>query len=167
MARNNKDRNIIVDAARHQLDEFIRLKGMRRTPERYTILAKIITFDKLFSIDDIMLLMESQIFRVCKATVYNAVQTFCQAGILRKHSYNNTSVKYELALKTGGNVHLICTVCGSVKVSNDPEIDAILRHRRFKSFAHRFYSLHVYGLCTRCRRLTQENELSDIIISKT
>ena len=60
MARNNKDRNIILDAARHQLDEFIRLKGMRRTPERYTILEKIITFDKLFSIDDIMLLMESQ-----------------------------------------------------------------------------------------------------------
>lgn len=157
MARSKKDRNIISDAARLQLDAYIQAMGMRRTPERYAVLEHIVGLDNLFTAEEVISAMDSPVFRVCQATVYNTIQTLCDAEILRKHYYDGNHISYELALSAKGNVHLICRVCGSIKVSHDPEIDAMLRHRRFTAFSHRYYSLHIYGICSRCQRSHRRN----------
>lgn len=154
MARTKRERDIIATAARGQLDAFIRSKGLRHTPERYAILDHALKFDKLFSVDMLLGTMENDVFRVCKATVYNTVQLLCDADILRKHSYAANHVLYEVAINPKGNIHLVCRCCGNVKVVDDAEVDALLRHRHFMGFAHRFYSLYVYGLCTQCKRAT-------------
>ena len=128
------------------LEHLLRDKGMRRTPERFAILERVESFQRLFSADDI--------FHVSDATVYNTLQLFTRAGILRRHSIGSKPALYEnlTAPRAGAGVQLVCTECGAIKTARDPEVDRLLASRRYPSFSRSYYTLHVYGLCSRCAR---------------
>ena len=136
------------------LEHHLRDKGMRRTPERFAILERVESFQRLFSADDIIASMSDDIFHVSDATVYNTLQLFTRAGILRRHSIGSKPALYEnlTAPRAGAGVQLVCTECGAVKTARDPEVDRLLASRRYPSFSRSYYTLHVYGLCSRCAR---------------
>lgn len=154
---------------RRSLEQYLLDRGMRRTPERYAILEHVLTFGRLFTAEDVISSMADDIFHVSDATVYNALQLFTAAGILRRHNIDNSPALYENLPAQAGTttVQLVCTECGAIRTAREPEVDELLRHRRYPSFSRRYFTLHIYGICSRCARRKKKAAASQKHSAKT
>ena len=69
---------------------------MRKTPERYEILRAAGLANGIFTIDGLMKIMQEEgTFQVSRATVFNTMELFCDAGLVIKHPLA-TAAHYEL-----------------------------------------------------------------------
>ena len=84
---NNQSIEVIKDVLRQYLKD----KGLRNTPERYTILEEIYNYDEHFNVDDLYLLMLQRKYHISKATIYNTIEVFLDAGLIRKHQFGEGS----------------------------------------------------------------------------
>lgn len=122
MNTNQKENNIeiIKDVLRNYLQE----NGFRNTPERYTILEEIYQLDHHFNVDDLYLMMIQKKYHVSKATIYNTIEIFLDAGLIRKHQFGekiSSSASYEKSYFDKQHDHLVIYKNGS-----DREIDEII-----------------------------------------
>ena len=138
--------NPVVRRFSDYLDEH----GMRKTTERYAILQHILNINGLFTIEGLQQLVDSDGFRVSRSTVYNTVELLMDAKILRRHVFEGMQAQYERI--TLPHTHLICTTCGRVKETRDPNFAAFMNARRYNAFNADHYSLYVYGTCSTCAR---------------
>lgn len=139
------------DAYVKRFDQFLDEKKMRKTPERFAILRRILTFQSHFTIESLMQSMEQDSFHVSRATLYNTIQLLVEAQLVRRHVFDGLQVQYEKAGNTPHS-HLICTSCGKLKEVRDPNFIAFMNARKFTAFTTDYYSLYVYGTCSTCAR---------------
>ena len=123
---NNQSIEVIKDVLRQYLKD----KGLRNTPERYTILEEIYNYDEHFNVDDLYLLMLQRKYHISKATIYNTIEVFLDAGLIRKHQFGEGST-YEKSYFDKQHDHLVLYTSGSDKEIEeiiefcDPRIQAI------------------------------------------
>ena len=123
---NNQSIEVIKDVLRQYLKD----KGLRNTPERYTILEEIYNYDEHFNVDDLYLLMLQRKYHISKATIYNTIEVFLDAGLIRKHQFGEGST-YEKSYFDKQHDHLVLYKSGSDKEIEeiiefcDPRIQAI------------------------------------------
>ena len=123
---NNQSIEVIKDVLRQYLKD----KGLRNTPERYTILEEIYNYDEHFNVDDLYLLMLQRKYHISKATIYNSIEVFLDAGLIRKHQFGEGST-YEKSYFDKQHDHLVLYKSGSDKEIEeiiefcDPRIQAI------------------------------------------
>ena len=141
-----------------RFNQFLDLKKMRKTPERFAILDCIIDFQSHFTIEQLMQSMEQQAYHVSQATIYNTLQLLVEARVVIRHAFDGLQVQYEKA----GNQphsHLICQLCGKVKEVRDTNFIAFMNTRKFTAFTADHYTLYVYGMCSTCaRKLKKQNK---------
>lgn len=113
---NNQSIEVIKDVLRQYLKD----KGLRNTPERYTILEEIYNYDEHFNVDDLYLLMLQRKYHISKATIYNTIEVFLDAGLIRKHQFGEGST-YEKSYFDKQHDHLVLYKSGS-----DKEIEEII-----------------------------------------
>ena len=113
---NNQRIEVIKDVLRQYLKD----KGLRNTPERYTILEEIYNYDEHFNVDDLYLLMLQRKYHISKATIYNTIEVFLDAGLIRKHQFGEGST-YEKSYFDKQHDHLVLYKSGS-----DKEIEEII-----------------------------------------
>ena len=147
-------RPINTQATSHAMfSEFLRQRGMRRTPERFAILDKVAQTFEHFSIDMFYESLEDEGFHVSRATVYNTIQLLEDCGLVRRHKFDNTCSRFEFVRGPASNHHhLICTECGSIREVKDPDIAKMLNNKRYARFNTAYFSLYLYGTCSRCAR---------------
>ena len=87
----NKVNSKSIEAIKEVLRNYLKEKGLRNTPERYTILEEIYNYDKHFNVDDLYLLMLQKKYHISKATIYNTIEVFLDAGLVRKHQFGESS----------------------------------------------------------------------------
>ena len=95
MNTTQKEKNIEV--IKEVLKQYLQDKSYRNTPERYAILEEIYNMDHHFNVDDLYLLMLNKKYLVSKATIYNTIEIFLDAGLIRKHQFSektNASSSY-------------------------------------------------------------------------
>ena len=124
--------------------------GMRKTPERYAILNRVLSFSNHFSIEDLQQTLDADGFRVSRSTVYNTIELLLESKILRRHVFEGMQAQYERI--TLPHTHLICTSCGRIKEVRDTNFAAFMNARRFNAFNADHYCLYVYGTCSNCAR---------------
>lgn len=149
----------VLNPARAALSQYLKEKKMRRTPERFAILEKVFSTDAHFYVDVLHEAMELEGYHVSLSTVYATVQLLIDAGLVRRHQFPNQPAQYERVLQgvTENHHHLVCTSCGRVKAVKDPELADRISSLRYPTFRTEFFSLYVYGLCSRCqKRLRKE-----------
>ena len=61
--------------------QFLETGRYRKTPERFAILNKILSFNSVFSIEKLCFELENESYHVSKATVYNNFDLLVEAGI--------------------------------------------------------------------------------------
>lgn len=136
------------------LDRYLAAKHLRRTPERYAILDMVLRMNKHFYIETICRAMADSNFRVSRATVYNTIELFTEAGIVRRHRFGNEPAQFEKIVDTAAanHQHLVCTKCGKVKEIKDPALLKALSQRRYQAFTPEYFQFYVYGTCSQCSR---------------
>ena len=118
----NKINNIEV--IKEVLRSYLQEKKFRNTPERYTILEEIYSMDRHFNVDDLYLIMMNKKYHVSKATIYNTIEIFLDAGLIRKHQFGEktgTVSSYEKSYFDKQHDHLVI-----YKKDSDKEIEEII-----------------------------------------
>jgi len=80
--------------------------------------------DHHFNVDDLYLLMMQKKYHVSKATIYNTIEIFLDAGLIRKHQFGEktlTSSSYEKSYFDKQHDHLVI-----YKKDSDKEIEEII-----------------------------------------
>lgn len=132
------------------LAEYLRLHGLRNTPERFAILNAIYSIEGHFTPEMLVEKMADELnFRVCRATVYNNLELLVDAKLVHKHRFTE-GAQYEKSFKEVSHGHLICTECGMVMEYDDHNVHRQIEAMRVKRFTISSYSLYVYGLCSKC-----------------
>lgn len=138
---------------------YLKSRKLRRTVEREMILEKVMEMPDNFSVDSLRASLE-QTYRVSLATVYNTMQLLTNAGIVRRHQFDGQISRYEKIAPSGdGNHHhLVCTECGKIKTVKDIEIARMVNSRRYPTFHATYFTLCIYGVCSRCARRLKKNK---------
>ncbi|MFN4145768.1 MAG: Fur family transcriptional regulator [Runella sp.] len=146
-----------------RLNEFLELKGLRRTQERYTILEEIYQQKGHFHFNAQWLrdTLEHKGFHLSLATVYNTLELFVEIGLVKRHQFGeqNTS-HYERSVGSGQHDHLVCLDCGFIQEFCDPRLQQIEDNiSEWFQNSIKQHSLILYGKCTDelCVRKTAKN----------
>ena len=126
MNATQKEKNIGV--IKDVLKQYLLDKSYRNTPERYAILEEIYNMDHHFNVDDLYLIMLNKKYHVSKATIYNTIEIFLDAGLIRKHQFGEktlSSSSYEKSYFDKQHDHIIMTDTGQVIEFCDPRIQTI------------------------------------------
>lgn len=130
--------------------EYLKLHGLRKTPERFAILDAAYAMDCHFTAEQLLTEMtENQRFHVSRATVYNTMDLLVEAKLLHKHQIGG-GAQYERSYNSDSHYHQICTNCGSVTEFHDLKLHRDLTTLKTRRFTAQSYSLYVYGLCSKC-----------------
>ncbi|MEN2434143.1 transcriptional repressor [Weeksellaceae bacterium A-14] len=121
---NAKQKEANLNIIKEVLRKYLQDKKFRNTPERYTILEEIYNMDHHFNVDDLYLIMMKKKYHVSKATIYNTIEIFLDAGLIRKHQFGEktqTSSSYEKSYFDKQHDHLVI-----YKKNSDKEIEEII-----------------------------------------
>lgn len=146
------------DKNRHGVEEsfgdYLRGRNFRRTPERNTILRRVLSMNKHFNVDELFSALEADGYHVSRSTVYNTIALLTEAGIVRRHQFNNQTAQYEKIVDAamGNHQHLVCLRCGKVRELKDAELTRKLSERHYQSFYPEYSAVYIYGVCSQCRR---------------
>lgn len=142
----------IYDEAVVKLDEYLAANRMRRTPERYTILRQICKFPAQFTAEQLRILCSDEL-TIARATVYNTIQLFLDAGILlyAPRYAGSKEQSYELNFAKESVLMFHCTSCGRESTFSDKSVTTSVMMHRYSNFVPGNYTLNVFGVCKHCR----------------
>ena len=136
--------------ARQKLADYLRLNSQRNTPERNALLEAIYQIDAAVQAEELSRMMsQGHRLRISRATVYNNLRLFEEAGLVRK-VFKDDKVLFERSDKSKGVVRLICGKCGKTTEMPGDKVRrqiAIMRTPRFNPTG---WVLNMYGLCSKC-----------------
>ena len=139
-------------SVKQRLSTFLERRKMRKTPERFAILDKIYSSSAHVDVVTLRQAMLADGFQVSRATVYNTLDLLIEAGLVRRIILGDGVTRYERIVLANNHHHLICTQCGKVKEMKAVEVVGELLSRKPRSFEPMYYTLYIYGLCSRCAK---------------
>lgn len=141
----------IYRKAYDQLCSYLDEHHMRHTPERFSILASVCSLQR-FTVDDLRYSLTGIL--ISRATVYNTLELFEKAGVIRhiEKEYGVRAGQYELTCLKNSSVQIICQQCGRISEVKDSTISRMLADKRFTNFVPERFSLYIYGRCKVCRK---------------
>lgn len=147
------------------LTRYIEGKSMRKTPERYEILRVASLANGIFTIDELMKLMdENASFQVSRATLFNTMELFTNAGLVIKHSLS-TAAHYELRTDGNPKSYTICRQCNSITRVSTGTARLALQNLHVRYFGIEDRLLYMRGLCSKCqarnRQELRKNKISN------
>lgn len=149
----------ILAPAREVLIKFLKERKMRLTQERFAILEKVFSTDAHFYVDALHEALAIEGYRVSLSTVYSTIQLLAEAGLVRRHQFGSQPAQYERLIQGSRNNdhhHLVCNCCGRVRPIKSPELMAQIRSLHFPTFKSEYFSLYIYGICSRCQRMNKK-----------
>jgi len=136
--------------AQQILHDYIKLKGLRNTPERKKILETVYSVNTPFTVDMVWEYLTEE-YRVTRVTVYNNLELFFKAGFVIKRSNGNEGMEYEACVQTQTHHNMCCTICNQLFEFKDPSIAMFLSKKRYRKFKMTNCSVMIYGICSRCQ----------------
>ena len=131
------------------LNKYLKVNNLRQTPERYIVLKYIYKINNHFDIDYLYSFINKK-EKISKATIYNNLEVFTKAKLIKQLQFNNNKILYEKCLQKVQHDHLICNDCGQINEFCDPRIQNILNGiEKTTNFQVQSHSLNVFGTCTK------------------
>lgn len=138
------------------LDNYLALNNMRRTKERYHVLSQMCSFPSAFTAVQLMVLCSAEL-ALSRATVYNALQVFLDAGIVTVlPSYaGSKEVQYEISTRKVSYMRFKCEECGREVIFEDKIFRTMVMEKKYANFVPKHFTINVYGKCKVCRSLVK------------
>lgn len=139
-----------------QLCAYMDEHNLRYTPERFNILSSVCKLQR-FNVDELRSSLTELL--ISRATVYNTIELFEKAGIIRhiEKEYGVRAGQYELTYLKSSSIHIICQQCGRVREVKDSTVSRILEDKRLTNFVLERYSLYLYGRCKVCKKKAKKS----------
>lgn len=138
---------------------YLNSRHLRKTPERFEILRKVLECNGHFDADILSHKLEETGYHVSKATIYSTLELLCASGLVRKLLFDTHQARYEMAEQT--HTHLVCTMCGEIREVNLDIIDTCISAALFEGFSPAYVSTCIYGICDKCREKTDSRIKGD------
>ena len=136
---------------RDRLTRYMEEKAMRKTPERYEILRVAGLANGIFTIEELMGLMQKHgEFQVSRATLFNTMELFCEAGLAIKHSLA-TAAHYEMRTDNYPKAYVICRQCNTITKVSTSTAKLALQNLHVRYFSIEEKLLYMHGLCRKCQ----------------
>ena len=114
------------DAVLNKLDNFIRQKGLRRTPQRDAIVRLAFASDEHFTSEELFDRVRKKNVNASRATVYRTISLLVGAGLLHEIDLGGDQTTYDPNfLDKPSHNHLVCIDCGQVLEFEDAHIDLL------------------------------------------
>jgi Fur family transcriptional regulator, ferric uptake regulator len=135
------------------LQNYIKEKKLRSTPERGHILNEVMKLDGHFNAEELFKIVQKKNEKIVLATVYNTLDLLVSAGILTKYRVGAEHSYYERALDKPGHHHLICLECGNIiEFMADNLSDYELKIAKQKKFQIQNSTHQIFGKCGQCQK---------------
>ncbi len=132
--------------------EYIRQRGLRRTPEREVILREVFVLHEHFDVEELYLRLRQKGVKVSKASIYRALRLFLDCGLIREVEYTDGHWHYEHIYGHGDHNHLRCLGCGEIVEFEEPRLKflegQLAREYGYHIITHQW---EVKGYCKSCR----------------
>jgi Fur family ferric uptake transcriptional regulator len=133
------------------LKNVLRKGGYKATPSRLAILA---LFKKNKTPMSAQELIDSLLSHVDQATIYRAIKSFKERGIIRQVDLRHNHAHFELA-DVADHHHIICLQCGRIEDVEHRHVKAMEEAiaRNAKHFLEiKQHTLEFYGICKTCAK---------------
>ena len=135
----------------HELQQTLRDRGHRVTPQRILIHRAIGELDRHASAEEVLARVSRSLPNAALPTVYAALELFEELGMVRRVPIAGSPTLWDP--RTDEHQHTVCRSCGAVE---DLEVgidgERLLRAARRGGFRADSAELVVGGLCARCAR---------------
>lgn len=147
-----KTKTEIIEEVKDIFSTHLSKNGLRKTPERFTILEKIYHREDHFEAEKLYIDIKNDNFNVSKATVYNTLELLTSCDLIRKHTFDSKSAQYEKSYGYKQHDHLICVKCGKVVEFCDPRVQQIKNLMQgLLEYEITHHSLNLFGYCKSCQ----------------
>lgn len=134
-----------------RLTRYMEERSMRKTPERYEILRVAGLANGIFTIDGLFQLMQEHAqFQVSRATLFNAMELFCEAGLAIRHSLA-TAAHYELRTDSNPKAYTICRQCHTITRVSTSTAKLALQNLHVRYFSIDDTLVYMHGVCRKCQ----------------
>jgi len=138
------------EQAKSLLMEYMVKHHMRKTSERFEVLAAVCQMGDIFSIDQLgEKMQEVSPFLVSRATLFNTLETLIDAQLVIKHTLTRAAL-YEFNLDKRPRIFMVCGQCGLVRRFEKIEVTRFLSEIKNRQFFVRQPVLYLHGLCRKC-----------------
>ena len=136
---------------RDRLTRFMENKGLRKTPERYEILRVAGLANGIFTIEELNGLMQKHAkFQVSRATLFNTMELFYDAGLTIKHSLS-TAAHYEMRTDNSPKAYVICRQCNTITKVSTSTARLALQNLHVRYFSIEDKIVYMHGICRKCQ----------------
>lgn len=131
------------------LNGYIEEQGMRKTPERATILKTVMQMEGHHSADEILAMMPVD-FHVSRASIYSTLKLLDELAIVVSHQIHGITL-YERVFGTVPHHHYICRGCHRIWDLHNPDLGEMASKCRTPRFRKTHYSVYIHGICDVCQ----------------
>ena len=132
--------------------DYIRQRGLRRTPEREVILQEVFAVHEHFDVEELYLRLRRNGVKISKASIYRALRLLLDCGLVREVDYSDGHWHYEHIYGHQEHNHLRCLGCGEI-VEFEAGVMAPLEEQLSSTYGYHIISHHweVKGYCRNCQ----------------
>jgi len=132
---------------RLQIEEQLRERGLKITPQRFAILEHLAQNHEHPTADEIFNAINRQFPRASRATVYNTVAALAEAGLIETLCLDDGVIRYDANLTA--HHHFICRRCRKILDVPGHAVRGKLAWRAPHQVES--YEVVMRGLCRKCR----------------
>ena len=138
--------------AQEKLVRFLHEHEKRPSKVRNIVLSLACALPQPFTAEQLQRACETE--RISVGTVYNSLNTFVDAQILRatERQRGKAATEYELISGSSNRLQIVCKKCGRVTDVTDKAITTLVQNRKYSNFNMQHFSLFIYGECRICRK---------------
>jgi Fur family ferric uptake transcriptional regulator len=149
MARLSRDE---ASALMERFRRYLRDHRQPVTRQRELIAETVILSDDHLSAEGIQLRLKEKGLRVGTATVYRALETLVDSGVVKAHDFGEGFKRYEPMGGQERHEHLICVKCGQVLEFSNQQLERMLPVIADEHlFQHQRHRVEVFGVCRDCQ----------------
>lgn len=132
---------------------YLREHNLPVTAQRLAIADVLLTSERHLSAEDVAKEVSARGKAVGTATVYRAIDTLLESGLLVERDFGEGFRRFEPARDVPNHEHLVCTQCGKVEEFRDERLERMTTIvAESRGFARQRHRLVIHGICRDCQR---------------